>query len=757
MRRLLLFALPFGAGTLLCQYLVPDAWRPWAAGAALLLGMAASLLPEKRRRRALRIACAGLTLGILWFSGYGALFLEPAEALAGSESTVTLELLDYPEESGRGVRCTVRVLEPALRGRAVYYGGGELLALEPGNRVTTEAKFYSAVHLGGGESAYYTAQGIFARLYGKGEPEISAGNAGSLRCLPQRLARRLKTAAADLYSQRAGGLIISLLSGERSLMDAQSRSNLQESGLAHITAVSGLHCGFLVVLLSLLVLRRQRLTLLLGYPVLVGYVLLVGCTPSAVRACVMTGFALLAPLLGRENDPPTSLAGALLALLLFNPFAIASVSLQMSFAAVTGLLLPAPRIYAALNRRRPRLGRIGRPVWRFLIGTLSASMGVMALTAPLSAVYFGSLSLISPLSNLLTLWMAPALFASALVITAIAAAFPVLAPLAALPELLAQYLLWASDALASLPKHSIRFMGIAAPLWLALVYGMLAVCALSRDKGRKYLFAALLAAVCLAAARAFPALSLSNGALTAVAVDVGQGAATLLHAGDATALVDCGSLTGGAVSVVADVMDFYGWERLDAAALTHYHKDHAGGLEDLLARVEVDRLLLPQLAESSEQAPLQGEVLALAEAYGVPVTYVEEPMELMLGGALLTAYPPLSYGDTNEEGLTVLCTAGEFDLLITGDMGADTERKLVETWPLPDIEVLMVGHHGSRYSTSQELLEALTPEVGVISVGAGNTFGHPTQEAMDRMGRAGMDLYRTDRQGNILIQVHKKE
>lgn len=757
MRRLLLCALPFGAGTLLCQYLLPQSWRAWSAGGALLLGLAVSLALKGRRRTALRIAAAGLTLGILWFSGYEALFLEPAEALAGSEALVTLELTDYPEEAGHNVRCTVRVLEPALRGRAVYYGGRELMDLEPGNRVTTAAKFYSAAHPGGGDSVYFTSQGIFSRLYGKGDPEIDPGSAGSLRYLPQRLARRLKAAAAELYSPQAGGLIVSLLSGERNVMRAQSRIDLQESGLAHITAVSGLHCGFLIVFLSLLVLRRQRLTLLLGYPVLIGYVVLAGCTPSAVRACVMTGFALLAPLLGRENDPPTSLSAALLALLLFNPFSIASVSLQMSFAAVTGLLLPARRIYRALNRHRPRLGRIGRSVWSFCIGTLSASLGVMVLTAPLSAAYFGSLSLISPLSNLLTLWMAPALFASALVVTAATAVCPALAPLAALPELLAQYLLWAANALAGLPGHSLRFTGTAASLWLVLVYVMLAVCALSRDRERKYLFAAVLAAVCLAAARAFPALSLGDSALTVVAVDVGQGAATLLHAGGSTVLVDCGSLTGGAGSAVADVMDTYGWNRLDAAALTHYHQDHAGGLEELLARVEVDRLLLPQLTESPEQAPLQGEVLALAEAGGVPVTYVEERLELALDGALLTAYPPLSQGDTNEEGLTFLCTAGEFDLLITGDMGADTERRLVETWPLPDIEVLLVGHHGSKYSTAPELLEALAPEVGVISVGAGNTFGHPTPEAMDRMRSAGMDIYRTDQQGNILIRVHRKD
>ena len=110
----------------------------------------------------------------------------------------------------------------------------------------------------------------------------------------------------------------------------------------------------------------------------------------------------------------------------------------------------------------------------------------------------------------------------------------------------------------------------------------------------------------------------------------------------------------------------------------------------------------------------------------------------------------------NEEGLSVLCTAGAFDLLITGDMAASTERELIAAYGLPDIEVLFVGHHGSKFSTSEELLEAVTPEAGVISVGTRNTFGHPAREAMERMAFAGMTLYRTDEQGDIIIQVHER-
>lgn len=756
MRKLLLFSLPFALGALLCRYLLPGLWRIAAVMALLAAGAAATRFVRRRYRKPVRIAAAGLALGMLWFSGYSAVFLSPAEALAGTEGTVRIELLDYAVETDAGARCTVRVLDQGLRGKAVYYGSAKLLRWEPGDRVRTESAFYSASHLAGGDSAYFPSQGIFARLYGEKETLITGGRAGSLRYLPQRLSRSLRDTAAAIYAPEAAGLITALLTGQRDGLDIRDSSDLSEAGLMHITAVSGLHCGFLILALGLLVCRRPRLTAALGYPALLLYMLMTGCTPSVVRACVMAGFALLAPLAGREADPLTSLSGALLAILLANPFAIASVSLQLSFAAVAGLVLLSPGVYGAIDRYRGRFGWAPHPVWKFVVGTASASCGVMALTAPLNALHFGSLPLVSPLANLLVLWMMPALFVSALAATALCGPFPALAPVAVVPECMANYVLRTAGALAKLPGHSVYFTGPAVILWLLLVYGMLLVCLLSKERRRKYIVAAVSAGICLLAAKSLP-LAGGSGELTAVAVNVGQGAATLLHAGDCTVLVDCGSL-GGAQrpgEAVARAMDTYGWRGLDYVALTHYHEDHAGGLAGLLARVEVGELLLPQLPGGG-QAELQGEVLALAAAHGIPATCIEERTSLALGPARLTVYPPVSAGDANEEGLAFLCTSGYFDLLITGDMAAETERRLLDAYRLPDIEVLLVGHHGSKYATSRDLLETVRPEVGVISVGAGNRYGHPAAETLDRMALAGMTLFRTDVNGNIRIQVHQR-
>ena len=116
----------------------------------------------------------------------------------------------------------------------------------------------------------------------------------------------------------------------------------------------------------------------------------------------------------------------------------------------------------------------------------------------------------------------------------------------------------------------------------------------------------------------------------------------------------------------------------------------------------------------------------------------------------MTIFPPLGVSGSNELGLTVLASAGEHSFLITGDMERATEKKLIETYELPELDVLMAGHHGSKNSTSKELLDAVTPGTVIISVGS-NSYGHPAEDTLRRLARAGCDIYRTDRHGTVYL------
>ena len=289
-------------------------------------------------------------------------------------------------------------------------------------------------------------------------------------------------------------------------------------------------------------------------------------------------------------------------------------------------------------------------------------------------------------------------------------------------------------------------------VWLALVYALfLAAWLRSRKTGR---FCALapagLSLLVLFAAALFVRAGWRDE-LRLAALDVGQGECIVVTAGDRAAVIDCG---GSYVTHDAgrSAVQFLGGEcrkRIDALILTHLHADHGNGAAQLLQRVRVDTLYLPQEMNGGS---LLEEILAAAEQRGTRIEYVTENMELSLGTAALTVWAPLLpvSEDENENGLVIEAAQGDFEAFILGDAPAKAERALIASAPMPDAEVLFVAHHGSNTSTCKELLEAITPETAVISVGY-NTYGHPTQRVLDRLADYNIAVLRTDTDGTVTV------
>ncbi len=748
MRKLATFCLSFAAALFAVQYLLPDPLRlPFAGGCAVLLAVVVLVLRGDWRTRCALIA-AGLALGLLYHSAYAHFVCAPYAPLFDTEDACVMELCDYPTRSAYGARMEVRILGRGLHGKAVYYGKEALLSLAPGQRITGRVKFQNAAEIRGSEVTTFTARGVYSLLYSRGDVTVERGNEGALRYLPQRLWQAVQSRIALCFPERTQPFLRAILLGDRTLLTEEDDANLREAGLYHITAVSGLHCAFLLTLITVFIGRgRRKLLSTLAIPALILYALLVGASPSVVRAAIMLILVLLAPLLGRENDPITSLSLALFLILFANPYAAASISLQLSFAAMAGMLLLTPRIYEAYCTR------CRYALQRAVLGSLSATAGALVFTAPLTAYYFDYLPLVSPLSNLLCLWAASAVFALGFVSVCLSfVCLPAAQLLAYLPHGGAEYLLACARLLAGLPYHAVYFENDYLKYWLLYVYGMLAACAAARRGKYRAWVAGALAVLTLALCVRLNALPISGGSLHMIALDVGQGQSVVLSSKGKTALVDCGSSNAylSAGDIAANYLKSIGCDTLDYLILSHYHSDHTNGLPVLFARMEIGALIVPDIGQEDE---LRAAVLALAASHGVPVVFLTEPQKLPLGEASIAVYPPMGAGEMNEEGLSVLCTAGTFDALLTGDMDASTERVLTKAVRLPDIEVLLVGHHGSKYSTGNELLDAVTPEIGVISTGE-NGYGHPNAETLYRLQDHGVAVYRTDLQGHIHITLN---
>lgn len=763
MRVLATFALSFSAAVFVAVYLELD-WLLAPAGAALVL--AAILIPaafrrDKRLRLRVRLVLAGAAVGLLWTAAYSALFFQPARDLDGRTVRLTATVADWPQAGEYGDwSVLVRVdTEPGVELSAVLYVDEQGAELRPGDRISTVAHCTLGDRtLSGEKITYYTAKGIFLRAEAYGRLEVDRPGHIPLREWSAYLSRGLRESIDRAFQPEEAGLVRALVTGNRDNLTDQFTTSLERTGLSHTVAVSGMHLGFLAGLLSGLLGRGKRTTALLTVVWVVLFCGVAGNTPSVLRAAVMILMLQAAPLLGRERDGPTALGLALMLLLAVNPFSAAHVGLQLSFASVAGILTVSDRIQGWMTHLC-RLDRAPGSAWakyaraapRFVISSLSATLGATVFTMPLVAIHFGTLSLIAPLSNLLSLWAVGLLFLGGLLVGVAGLFAPGIGAVLATPFLpLARYLDWVVDllsrpALAALSLQSFYFW-----MWLLLFYAVLILSIWM--PGRKPLWQPAVAlAGTLVLALGFNTLSFQAGDLSAAVLDVGQGQSALVRVGDYLALVDCGGDSrDDPGDVAADYIQALGRSDLDLLVVSHYHADHANGIPQLLRRLRVAEIALPDVEEGD---PLREEILSLAGEQGTKVRFIRQDWRLEVdgGGSLTVSAPVEERGDTNELGLTFLATAGDFDVLITGDMGGAGERKLLERAALPDVELMVVGHHGSKTSTTEELLTAVRPDIAVISVGADNRYGHPAQETLFRLAAAGADIYRTDLHGHVLV------
>jgi competence protein ComEC len=747
----------------LAIYLIPEEMLPPIGAALLLAGLVCVLLLRRHRRPRILVTLAlvGLSVGLLWTALYFRIFFQPARTLDDRTVQLNAVVCGWPQETDYGYSVLVRVdTDSFVRLSAILYTDEQGSGLQPGDRISCVAHCTLGDRTFSGEEiTYYTAKGIFLRAQLYGRLAVDRPEHIPLQLWPVVFAKELKAGIDAAFPKDVSPLICALVTGDQNELTDGFTTALQRTGLSHTVAVSGMHLAFLASLVSALLGRGRVRTAVVTLALVVLFCGMVGNTPSVLRAAVMIALLQLAPLLGREQDSPTALSTALMLQLLCNPFAAAHVGLQLSFGAVAGIILVSdPFLNWLLDRlhldRRPSdplLRQLIR-IPRFFVSVLCATVGASVLTVPLSALYFGRFSLIAPLSNLMTLWQVSVLFLAGMLLGALGMVWSSGAAVLAVPFVwLARCLAGIIQVLSRPALASISLGSFYYQAWMLFFCVLMGFAMKIRGK-RKFFYLAGLGVVTLTVSFCFTRLTFQSGTLTAVVLDVGQGQSVLLRMGSYLALVDCGGDSSeNAGDVAADYIQSLGRSKLDLLVLSHYHTDHANGISELLQRVDVSAIALPDVEEESE---LRQTILDLAEERGIPVWFIREDTHLSVGeGQEMTLFAPLDQGtETNELGLTVLATAGEFDVLMPGDMNGEVEQLLVEHTALPDIELLVVGHHGSKYSTTQALLDATKPDLAVVSVGEYNHYGHPDQSTLERLDAAGAALYRTDLQGTVVIR-----
>lgn len=561
---------------------------------------------------------------------------------------------------------------------------------------------------------------------------------------------------------RHAALVDALLLGRRETLDPALRERFTRAGLIHLLAISGSHVAVLagaVLLLGRAFGRRVGLgrggLAALCIALLAVYLAMIGAPASALRAGLMIALALVGSALQRPSSPFPAVAAAALVLLVWNPAVLLEPGAQLSFAGVLGVLAA----HRGLLRHLPEQWLRGWRRWP--LEAVAVSVAAFAATCLLTVYHFGQ---IAPAAMLANIPAVPLMGLALIAIVAALAASALLPPLAGWFAAAGAALLDAIDHVARLAAGSpLGAVGVARPSAFAL--GAVAGAGLLAWVAARRLRAPLRWAVGIgtaaAAMLALPVLAAPAAeALEIHFIDVGQGDAVAVRTpAGRWVLVDAGPREERWDAGERRVLPFlrsHGAGRLEALVLTHPDADHVGGAPAVLRGTAVGRLVEPGLPVGK---PLYLETLRAAEAAQVPWSAARNGEALRLDGVEFHFLAPDAETvdaarEANEISVVMLIRFGAFRALLTGDLADDGEARLAaREGAALRAQVLKVGHHGSRTSTSDALLDAVQPEIGVISAGRRNRYGHPAPETLARLRRRRVATARTDREGTISLRA----
>ena len=716
----------------------------------------------------------------------------------GPVENLQVEITDAPTGSGSRFRFRGRVVTAADSGGSVPSGTNLLVYALPPDELVAERGWpflrYGDTLLISGQlerpepigdfdyAAWLESQQISAILWSRQADLVGVGGGNQISSVLHRIRSRLASGLQRSIPAPQSGLAQALLLGIRSELPQSLKDAFRTAGMSHLLAISGLHVGIVMALTlaaaSATVGRGNPVAVMLTMLVVWSYATLSGFDPPVVRAAIMGSLVVVQTLAGRGMRGLTALLLAAGIMVCVSPALLHSLSFQLSFTAMAGVVVALPVITmltAALTAPLAGSGswpaRWGQYGMALLIASIVISTTTTLATVPLVALHFGEIPVMSVPATVLAMPALPAaLLGGAATSLAALIAPPVGMVLGTLTWAPLAWLIWVADAMPPLlwPAHWLTTVVVA--VWYAAL-GILTLLMSSRwvrraaSGWRRRRWRPAGAAALLAAAAPVSAITVlmllgqlssarPDGQLHLYLLDVGQGDAILLVTPDGhQMLVDGGPDPSKTLTALGALLPA-GDRALDVVMATHFDSDHVGGLIEVLDRYDPGIVLQSIHVSDSVLYPQWRSVL---EAHEHPTATVSAGHLIALGDDVMLEilYPPAGgppatvERTANNLSAVMRVSYGSVSFLLTGDMEQDAETYLVATaGPSLRSDVLKVGHHGSKSSTSPSFLRAVNPRSAAISAGRENRYGHPHPDVLSMLesviGEEGVFVTSTD-------------
>lgn len=607
---------------------------------------------------------------------------------------------------------------------------------------------------------YYEKQKIGAFLWAEAL-RVTDRESNPLKQGLYELRQKWKRILIDAAGEEDGGALAAILLGEKQGMDREIRELYQVNGIAHVLAISGLHLSFLGVGVYHLLRRitgSYTVGGLAGALFLSAYILMIGMTVSAFRAMVMFLFRIGADLSGRHYDSPTALAAAAVTVCMWRPLSLYDSGFWLSFGALIAIIFILP-IFKNLPAQ-----------------SLWASVSVNLFLLPILMYSFYEVPIYGVFLNLIVIPLLSVLMAAGLIGTMISL-FWEHAGEAIFLCCRIIFRVYEHSCEAALRLPFARVVTGQQDIWKILFYYVFLFAAVlllrkkEENKGEKRSRKKRVVLSVLLVGTGMTILLFTaqvKDKITITMLDVGQGDGLVIRGPEGkTYFMDGGSSDVKKVGEyrIEPYLLSQGIGSLDYVFASHGDQDHISGIKELVQRqktgVTIKRLVLPTQTVWDDALK---ELAEMAEKEGIPVFTMEKGQCLTEGKLSLTCIQP-GKGEMEETGnsasLVLALRYGDFDMLFTGDVEGEGEKRLVDhlqgeysecVW-----DVLKTAHHGSGNSTTEEFLKTAAPQYAFISAGKNNSYGHPHKETLERLKDAGAIVYSTQEEGAVTIVVSERE
>jgi len=658
--------------------------------------------------------------------------------------SVTAKLLTIPvKETGASrfgdrYKANIEVIKPnTIAGTNGTLSGDEEIAnLSSGDVITGSMSFRPAFGL----ASDFSASLKYLKSATKGEPDPIQGIRTSL------------LASLRGVSTDSAALVAGLAIGDDSQLSAQTKEDFRKVSLTHLSAVSGANCAIVLAgvafLLNLLPIARP-FRILVSFAAIGFYLALVGQEPSVLRASAMVGVVLLGFLIGRRVSPLDAISLSVIVLLFWQPELSLSYGFALSALATIGLVVLAPKLVEVFEKRMP--------TWLAIV--ISVSIAAQIACLPVLLMLQPELPVYSVLANVLAEPLVAPITVLGLLACLISPVVPFLSSaitlLASIPGSLIVYI---GKSLASAPMASINwYQGVTGVALGGLLTLSIGVLLLTKVPKLRVVSGSVLALIVLtfsaqSSSAGIQTRNFYTGEYTLVNCDVGQGDALVIRSKGEVAVIDVGRENPAIDSCLSGL----GISRIDLLVLTHFDMDHIGGVVGAVTGRSVSQALV---TSSKDERPGADFAKGYLEGLDIPMAQAEVGMTGELGNFSWQVLSPHlgapEAKDTNDGSISMVWQDESIAFITLADLGESgqlrvgAEHSALLSSGFGDRQVVVkVAHHGSGDQAS-ELYEAIEPDLALISVGLGNSYGHPTRRVLEMLEVTGAQVFRTDQSGAI--------